>query len=92
MNQSKLSSFSILHEKKRKQTNKGTNEQNNNKTPCAASEEKQVNKNKGSEVFAANICWKIYSQRLKSYHVFRATDKLEIARSFFSTYFQYVSK
>ena len=56
MNQSKLSSFSILHEKKRKQTNKGTNKQNNYKTPCAASEEKQVNKNKGSEVFAANIC------------------------------------
>ena len=55
MNQSKFSSFSILHEKKKK-TNKGTNKQNNYKTPCAASEEKQVNKNKGSEVFAANIC------------------------------------
>ena len=65
MNQSKLSSFSILHEKKRKQTNKETNEQNNNKTPCAASEEKQVNKNKGSEVFAANICWKNLLTKVK---------------------------
>ena len=58
MNQSKfeLIQYSSLEKK----SNKWTNEQNNKKTPYAASDE-----------------------RLKSFHVFRATDKLEITPSIF---------
>lgn len=87
MNQSKLSSFSILHEKKKKtkeRTNKTTI-----KHPAPRQRKKKTKDRKCSLQISAE---KIYSQSLKSYHVFRATDKLEIARSFFSTDFQYVSK
>ena len=63
-----------------KQTNEQNNKTTTEKTPCTASEEVQINKNKGSEVFAAKFCWnkKNSAKRLKLFHVFRATDILEI--------------
>ena len=39
-----------------KQTNEQNNKTTTEKTPCTASEEVQINKNKGSEVFAAKFC------------------------------------